>query len=135
MKAFIYSYRGFILGLVVLGMLAFTAARYDIYRLRPNPAPGQVVGNNNGFWGAVDGGSAAGIFVDVVLDSTNTSGRVTVPVAIYDSYIPVITMIDSTGIHAAVKSVSDSAFVIQFHRADTLLKSRNVEFIYLLKQF
>lgn len=135
MKAFIYSYRGFLLGLIVISGMAYTAARYDIYRLRPVPVAGQVIGYNDGFWGAVEGGSAAGIYVNGVIDSTDASGRVEVPVAIYDSYIPFVTVIDSTGIHTAVKTWNDSTFVVQFHRADTLLKSKPVQFYYLLKQF
>jgi hypothetical protein len=53
MKTFLFSYKGFLLALLVISSLGFAAARYDIYRLRPSPQTGQIIGEKNGFWSAI----------------------------------------------------------------------------------
>ena len=129
------SFRGFLIALIVFSVMGFAAARYDIYRLRPVPAPGQTIGYNNGLWGPVSLLAEVGKTSPIAdIDTTNASGEIIFYNSMEDNtYVPALAIKNTTGIHYVFKSIAADSCIGVFYRADTLVKSTPISYnlIYL----
>jgi hypothetical protein len=105
-----------------------------IQHLSPKPTGNQVIGRVGNDWGIIEVSSIVNLTSGTVVDTCNATGLVVVPTTVAVGSQIFVTPISTLGLHAAIASKSDTAFIVKFWLNDTAANLRPVVFDYLIKQ-